>query len=556
MLSLLVLFMVTLVSCQAQTLPEYHNISTEYTKTVSLDYLLYIPADYRPNEAWPLVFYLTGLEGVDDINMIRNYGPPQFVENGMEHDFFIVAPQLPGDVHWDPDALNALLEEVQTNYHIDETQRFITGIGDRGGWGVFEFGVSYPGIFQRFAPMGAPACTEICRLGEVSTWMFHGAQDSLVPIEDPENMLFEMQTYCGTTEDQLTIYSDLGHEVWEQGYSEEGFWEWFVGTAPSFTGPASVASQETFSIDISKEIDDDYLLYLPVGYDSNDDNWPLVLFLHGSGSAIQNIDEIRHGGPPLLYEQGMDSDFILLCPQLHANVHWDVDRINVLTRYIMETYRVDASRVYITGLSRGGFGTWEYAVSYPNLFAAVVPIAARDVPGVERLINSNIAIFHGALDNGVPWQGSQFMYNRLVAVGANVQLTLFDGVGHNAWDPAYNTDGLWTWLLSQQNDAVSVSADNIKLADRPRLAGNYPNPFNPSTTISYSLPVQTWITLKIFDVLGREILNLLDATQTPGYYNALWTGADNSGNLVNAGVYFCQLQAEDYTRTIKMVYTK
>ncbi len=553
MQSILGLLMIMLVSCQAQVVPEYHNISTEYTKTVELDYLLYIPSDYRPNEAWPLVVYLTGMESVDDINSIRNYGPPQLVEMGMEHDFFIVAPQLPGDVHWDPDGLHALLEEVESNYHIDENQRYITGIGDRGGWGVFEFGVSYPGIFQRFAPMGAPACTEICRLGdETSTWMFHGAQDSLVPLADPENMLFEMQTYCGT-EDQLTIYDDLGHEVWERGYSEEGFWEWFVGTAPSFTGPATTASIETFSTDISKEIDDDYLLYLPVGYENNNDNWPLVLFLHGSGSAIQNIDDIRHGGPPLLYEQGMNSDFILLCPQLHANVHWDVDRINVLTRYIIETYRVDPSRIYITGLSRGGFGTWEYAVSYPNLFAAVVPIAARDVPGVERLVNSNIAIFHGALDDGVPWQGSQFMYNRLEAVGANVQLTLFDGVGHNAWDPAYNTEGLWIWLLNQQNDQVSVS-DNDPAPLESFLVENFPNPFNPSTTISYRLMEQAIITLKVFNVLGQEVITLLDDSKDQGIYNIQWAGTDQSGSSVSTGVYFCRLQAGDYSKTIKMVY--
>ena len=556
--------MIMLMSCQAQVQPEYHNISTTFTKTIDLDYLLYIPSDYRPSEAWPLVMYLTGMEAGDDIDAIRDFGPPQFVEAGLEHDFFIVAPQLPGDVHWDPDALNALLEDLQNAYHIDNEQCFITGIGDRGGWGVFEFGVSYPGTFQRFAPMGAPACTEICRLGEeTSTWMFHGAQDSLVPLADPENMLFEMQTYCGT-DDQLTIYPDLGHEVWTQAYGEEGFWSWFVGTTPTYSSNVSSPTYEQFSAEVSKVFDDDYLLYLPTGYDSSDDDWPLVLFLHGSGSAIDDIDNIRLGGPPFLYEHGMDSDFILLCPQLHANVHWDVDRVNVLTQHIIETYQVDESRIYITGLSRGGFGTWEYAVSYPNLFAAVVPIAARDVPGVERLVNSNIAIFHGALDNGVPWQGSQFMHNRLEAVGANVQLTLFEGVGHNAWDPAYGIDGLWSWILNQQKEIVSVSEGVFHPNAEPLLAGNYPNPFNPSTTISYSLPIQTRITINIFDVIGRKIFNLLDATQTPGHYNFQWDGTDNSGDHINTGVYFCQLQtvgpvvgeSAGYTKTIKMIYLK
>ncbi len=556
MKSTLCLLLVMLVSCQAQVEPQYHSISSRFNKQVSLDYLLYAPPGYVPNEAWPLVVYLTGIEAVDDINVIRNYGPPKLVEMGMEYDYFIVAPQLPGDVHWDPDALNALVEEIRSTYHLDDSQMFITGIGDRGGWGAYEFGVSYPGIFQRFAPMGATACTEICRLGEdVETWIFHGALDTLVPLADAENMLYEMQTYC-ETEDQLTIYPDLGHQIWEQAYLEDGFWEWFVGSTPTFTGPSAVASEETFSTNISKDFDDNYLLYLPVGYEDNNHDWPLVLFLHGSGSAIDFIDDIRIGGPPALFEQGMDSDFILLCPQLHANVHWDVDRINVLTQRIIETYRIDESRIYITGLSRGGFGTWEYAVSYPNLFAGIVPIAARDIPGVERLANSNVAIFHGALDTGVPWQGSQFMYNRLQNVGANVSLTLYEGVGHNAWSQAYASEGLWSWLLNQHNDAVSVSEEVIYSAETPRLAANYPNPFNPSTAIIYKVPVQTRVTLKIFDLVGREIINLLDATKSPGQYQAHWSGNDISGNRVDGGVYFCQLKAGNYTETLKMSYLR
>ena len=91
-------------------------------------------------------------------------------------------------------------------------------------------------------------------------------------------------------------------------------------------------------------------------------------------------------------------------------------------------------------------------MSNPELFAGVAPIAARDIPGVERLAKSNIWIFHGQDDDGVPWQGSQFMFNRLKHMGANVQLSLLEGVGHNAWDFAYNSDEFWSWLLSQKNE--------------------------------------------------------------------------------------------------------
>ena len=532
-----------------QTLPEYHNITTEFTKTVNLNYLLYAPPNYRPNEPWPLVLYLTGAECIDDINIIRQSGPPKAVESGMNYDYFIVAPQLPGDSHWDPDALNALLNEIQRDYNIDDSRCYITGIGDRGGWGVYEFCVSCPGIFKRVAPISATACTEICRMGDVSTWIFHGKQDEIVPVADAENMLYELEYYC-ETESQLTIYDSLGHEIWDRAYSEDGFWEWFIGSTPTFINDSAKATLKEFSKEVTVEIDDDYLLYLPKNYDNSDRDWPLMVFLHGAGSAIQNIDNIRQAGPPMLYEQGMDSDFVLICPQLYADIHWNVDRLYVLTQYIINTYKIDESRIYLTGLSRGGFGTWEFAVSYPDLFAAVVPISARDVPGVERLINTNVWIFHGAQDDGVPWQGSQFMYNRLNAVSANVQLTLFEGVGHWAWIPAYEMDSLWTWILSQENELVSV-INKLEYINNFALEGNYPNPFNNSTTIRYYIPKTTKVTLRIHNINGHIIEYLVNHKQEPGFYSVNWDARN-----VSTGVYFYRIQAEGFQQVKKMLLIK
>ncbi|MFH1852426.1 MAG: T9SS type A sorting domain-containing protein [Candidatus Neomarinimicrobiota bacterium] len=553
-INVLVLIIWTLHCAPSQVLPEYHNISKDFTKTVSLNYLIYTPPNYRPNESWPVLFYLTGLEGTEDINAIRNYGPPKMVESGLVYDYFIIAPQLPGDVHWDPDALNALLSKLRSTYNLDDSRFYITGIGDRGGWGVYEFCVSYPGTFHRLAPVSATACTEICRIGNASTWIFQGALDDIVPVADAENMAYELDYYC-ETENQLTLFDSLGHEIWDQAYSEEGFWEWLVGSPPSFGAGSAQASITEFSTEITKEIDDNYLLYLPASYDSTAEDWPLVVFLHGAGSAIYNIDNIRQAGPPMLYEQGMDSDFVLVCPQLYDDVHWDVDRLYVLTKHILDTYRIDESRIYLTGLSRGGFGTWEFAVSYPELFAAVVPISARDVPGVERLKDSNVWVFHGALDDGVPWQGAQFMYNRLLNVDANVKLTMYANVGHWAWIPAYETDSLWTWILAQQSDYVVVIDEPI-YSHVFSLDVNYPNPFNPTTTIGYNLQSESSINLSVYDVAGRLITTLINDHQSAGRYEILWNGRDISGNPVSSGVYFYQLSTGDYVQTRKMLLLK
>jgi len=308
--------------------------------------------------------------------------------------------------------------------------------------------------------------------------------------------------------------------------------------------------------EITKTIDDDYLLYLPIGYDDNPQDWPLVIYLHGSGSAIWDLDAIRDGGPPQLFEEGMDTDFVLLCPQLHDDVHWDVDRIHALTLEIMETYGIDEHRVYLTGLSRGGFGAWEFGVSYPNLFAGVVPISARDVAGVERLANTATWIFHGDQDTGVPWQGSQVAFDRLNAADGDVHFTLYEGVGHWAWEPAYATLGLWTWLLSQENELADVINPDEQIPGDGVLRGNFPNPFNPTTTLRFGLPEDSEVTLIVYDIQGKLVKSLVNEAMPGGWHDVTWNAVDQRGNPLSTGVYLCRLDAENYSRTIRMLYLK
>jgi len=442
--------LLSLIGCVGQVTPEYKDALLTIDKSIELDYLLYLPHNYSSEKAWPLVLYLTGLETAGDINLINQHGPPQAISEGLENDYFVLSPQLPGDVHWDAEALMALLVDIQSNYAIDPGRIYVTGFGDRGGYGCWDVATSYPGIFSKVAPISAPACTEICRVGDVSIRIYHGKIDQVVPVEDAENMRFELDHYC-KADVELKVYEALGHQIWDMVYADPEFWMWLTDIRPVNGVVGKKPLQKHFSTRISREVEDNYLLYLPKQY-SKKESWPLLIFLHGSGSAIEDIEKIRMGGPPQRFEQGMDSEFILLAPQLHANLPWDVERVFALIQKISMKYKVDSTRIYLTGLSRGGFGVWELAVSNPNMFAAIAPIAARDIPGVERLAKSNIWIFHGQDDDGVPWQGSQFMYNRLKHTGANVQLSLLEGVGHNAWDFAYNSDEFWSWLLSQKNE--------------------------------------------------------------------------------------------------------
>ena len=209
-----------------------------------------------------------------------------------------------------------------------------------------------------------------------------------------------------------------------------------------------LGQMHNFEKEISKSVKLNYLLYLPSEY-QKEKKWPLLIFLHGNG-AQDDINLIREYGPPKLIEEGRDFPFICLAPQLPGDVHWDPDALYALTNEVIKTYAVDERRVYITGLSRGGFGTWEFAVSYPSLFAAVAPVCARGISGIERIKDVAIWIFHGELDPGVPVQDSKWLYQELIAVNANVRITIYPDLGHNIWDRVYNDDLFWAWLLNQK----------------------------------------------------------------------------------------------------------
>ena len=207
-----------------------------------------------------------------------------------------------------------------------------------------------------------------------------------------------------------------------------------------------------FSKDLVKHAEVDYRVYLPDGYEQPGQTWPLVLWLHGDGGQASRggWNEILSYGPPSMVKDGRQFPFVLLVPQLWGEVHWDPDTLHALLLENIQEYNVDEDRVVVMGYSRGGFGSWELACSYPATFAAVVPISARPMTAIERVKDMGVWIFHGELDTGVPVGGALNMHQELEVLNADVQLTLFPGVAHGAVNPAMATDELWDWLLAQQ----------------------------------------------------------------------------------------------------------
>lgn len=194
-----------------------------------------------------------------------------------------------------------------------------------------------------------------------------------------------------------------------------------------------------------------YQLYLPEGY-NNDTlaRWPLMLFLHGSGESGPDINKVKVHGPPKLVADGKKFPFIIVSPQSPVPNGWDIETLYLLLQHIKNKYRVNEKKVYTTGLSMGGFGTWALAMKYPDEFAAIAPICGGgDTSNAWTLRNIAVWCFHGAKDDVVPLIGSENMVKAAKRFNNNIRFTIYRDASHNSWDVTYNNDSLYTWLLAQ-----------------------------------------------------------------------------------------------------------
>ena len=191
-----------------------------------------------------------------------------------------------------------------------------------------------------------------------------------------------------------------------------------------------------------------YLLHLPEGYEDGDEAWPLLLFLHGAGERGDSLARVKQHGPPKRIARGERFPFILVAPQAPAGGGWDAPSLLALLDEIAATYRVDDDRVYVTGLSMGGFGTWSLIAADPDRFAAAAPICGGGEPwricAIGRL---PVWAFHGEADPVVPLERSEEMVRALEACGGDVRLSVYPGAGHDSWTVTYDDPELYDWLL-------------------------------------------------------------------------------------------------------------
>ncbi|MEA3368586.1 MAG: prolyl oligopeptidase family serine peptidase [Planctomycetota bacterium] len=212
---------------------------------------------------------------------------------------------------------------------------------------------------------------------------------------------------------------------------------------------------QTLQTDATKAGEIRYLLYVPEAYPESKQRWPLVLFLHGAGERGDDLEKVKVHGPPKLVGKGKALPFLCVSPQCPKGGWWDrpdqVAGLVALLDHLQKTLRVDPDRVYLTGLSMGGFGTWALAMKEPKRFAAIAPICGKGDPSkAERIAHLPTWVFHGGKDRVVPTRHSEEMVEALKAAGGDPKLTVYPDAGHDSWTRTYENPEFWKWLLAQR----------------------------------------------------------------------------------------------------------
>jgi len=209
----------------------------------------------------------------------------------------------------------------------------------------------------------------------------------------------------------------------------------------------------SFRGQITKAVALEYLLFLPQDYGRDPEKkWPLMLFLHGAGERGDSLGLVKKHGPPKIVGQQPDFPFIVVSPQCPAGLWWPekLDDLSALLDEVEARYAVDSRRIYLTGLSMGGYGTWSLAQDQPERFAAIVPICGGGSRALaRRLKDLPVWVFHGAQDKTVPLEESEKMVAALKRAGGSPRLTIYPDAGHDSWTETYDNPELYEWLLSQ-----------------------------------------------------------------------------------------------------------
>ena len=210
----------------------------------------------------------------------------------------------------------------------------------------------------------------------------------------------------------------------------------------------------------------DYVLRMPKHYEQSE-KYPLVIYTHGAGGRGREIQKIVEH-PFFIETEPFLTNAVSVAPQCYANAWFDIfEQLQDFIKFMIAQPYVDASRVYLTGASMGGYTTWQMAMTHPEWFAAIVPICGGGMYwNAGRLKNVPVWAFHGKLDPTVLVEESEKMVNAVNKRGGCAKLTVYPENKHDAWNDTYSNPAVYEWMLSHTNknaeQLVNEYSDNIK----------------------------------------------------------------------------------------------
>ncbi len=196
-----------------------------------------------------------------------------------------------------------------------------------------------------------------------------------------------------------------------------------------------------------------YLLYLPEGYGIGEKRWPLILYLHGKSLRGNDLEMLKSYGLAALLEEDLAIPFVVVSPQCPDDRYWmtEDETLIRLVDHVSSTDAIDPERIYVTGHSMGGRGTWFLAYKHPEKFAAIVPLsdAPLDNAWARQVAKVPAWVFHGSKDDLSPFERTQQFVDALKKSGAEVKLTSLPGRDHYILD-TYENQEIYDWLLKHK----------------------------------------------------------------------------------------------------------
>lgn len=197
-----------------------------------------------------------------------------------------------------------------------------------------------------------------------------------------------------------------------------------------------------------------YLLYLPKDYSTSDKMYPVMIYLGGGSQRGEDLNKLKTFGPPSLISKGREFDFIIVSPQCPEGKTWTSEKwFDSLAASLISKYRIDSNRIYVTGISIGGYGAWQVAMDYPGKFAAILPLCGginnSDTSNISKIKRLPIWTFHGTADDMIPFEETDRVFRKLKALKSPIRFTRIKNAGHGI-QYLYEDPKIYRWMLKQR----------------------------------------------------------------------------------------------------------